>query len=115
MAAMNLAGRYTFAGRAAVARHVGRGILRANALEELHNHHNFAWREKHERQQYWVVRQGATPAFPGQKGFVGGSMGDDAVIIEGLTHQPRVKHFFPLFMARAGHVAHGSEGKFVKV
>jgi len=30
-----------------------------------------------------VVRKGATPAFPGQKGFVGGSMGDDAVIVQG--------------------------------
>jgi tRNA-splicing ligase RtcB len=30
------------------------------------------------------VRKGATPAFPGQRGFVGGSMGDDAVIIEGV-------------------------------
>ena len=32
-----------------------------------------------------VVRKGATPAFPGQKGFVGGSMGDDAVIVRGAT------------------------------
>jgi tRNA-splicing ligase RtcB len=31
-----------------------------------------------------VVRKGATPAFPGQKGFVGGSIGDAAVIIEGV-------------------------------
>ena len=31
-----------------------------------------------------VVRKGATPAFAGQRGFVGGSMGDDAVIIEGV-------------------------------
>jgi tRNA-splicing ligase RtcB (3'-phosphate/5'-hydroxy nucleic acid ligase) len=30
-----------------------------------------------------VVRKGATPAFPGQKGFIGGSMGEDAVIIQG--------------------------------
>ena len=30
-----------------------------------------------------VVRKGATPAFPGQKGFIGGSMGDDAVIVQG--------------------------------
>ncbi len=28
--------------------------------------------------------KGATPAFPGQKGFVGGSMGDNAVILEGV-------------------------------
>ena len=32
----------------------------------------------------WVVRKGATPAFPGQQGFVGGSMGDDSVILEGV-------------------------------
>ena len=31
-----------------------------------------------------MVRKGATPAFPGQKGFVGGSMRDDAVIVEGI-------------------------------
>jgi tRNA-splicing ligase RtcB len=84
IAAMTLAGRYAYAGREAVARHVVRGILRANAMEEVHNHHNFAWREEHDGRQYWVVRKGATPAFPGQKGFVGGSMGDDAVIIEGV-------------------------------
>jgi len=35
----------------------------------------------------WVVRKGATPAFPGQRGFVGGSMGDDAVIIEGVESE----------------------------
>ena len=32
-----------------------------------------------------VVRKGATPAFPGQKGFIGGSMGDDAVIVQGTA------------------------------
>ena len=81
---MQLAGRYAYAGREAVARHVVRGILGAQIVEEVHNHHNFAWREEHDGEIYWVVRKGATPAFPGQKGFVGGSMGDDAVIIEGI-------------------------------
>jgi tRNA-splicing ligase RtcB len=84
LAAMRLAGRYAYAGREAVARHVARGILRARIVEEVHNHHNFAWEEEHHGEQYWVVRKGATPAFPGQKGFIGGSMGDDAVIIEGV-------------------------------
>src|SRR5207253_6248153 len=84
LAGMHLAGRYAYAGREAVARHVVRGILGAQIAEEVHNHHNFAWRERHNSEDYWVVRKGATPAFPGQKGFVGGSMGDDAVIIEGL-------------------------------
>ena len=35
----------------------------------------------------WVVRKGATPAFPGQRGFVGGSMGDISVIIEGVENE----------------------------
>jgi len=38
----------------------------------------------HEGRDVWVVRKGATPAFPGQRGFVGGSMGDDAMTIEGV-------------------------------
>lgn len=80
---MHLAGRYAYAGREIVARHVARGILRAQVVEEVHNHHNFAWLEKHDGEEYWVIRKGATPAFPGQKSFVGGSMGDNAVIIEG--------------------------------
>jgi tRNA-splicing ligase RtcB len=84
LAGMHLAGRYAYAGREAVARHVVHGILGAKILEEVHNHHNFAWREKHYGEEYWVVRKGATPAFPEQKGFVGGSMGDDAVVIEGV-------------------------------
>src|ERR1700745_1834767 len=81
---MRLAGKYAYAGREAVARHVVGQILGAKILDEVHNHHNFAWREKHDGEDLWVVRKGATPAFPGQKGFVGGSMGDDAVIIEGM-------------------------------
>jgi len=81
---MGLAGRYAYAGREAVARHVVREILGAKILDEVHNHHNFAWREKHNGEELWVVRKGATPAFPGQRGFVGGSMGDDAVIVEGI-------------------------------
>lgn len=81
---MKLAGRYAYAGREAVGRYVVREILRANILAEVHNHHNFAWQEEHGGEKFWVVRKGATPAFPGQRGFVGGSMGDDAVIIEGI-------------------------------
>ncbi len=49
----------------------------------MHNHHNFAWREEHDGEDVIVVRKGATPAFPGQQGFIGGSMGDDAVIVRG--------------------------------
>jgi tRNA-splicing ligase RtcB len=84
---MELAGRYAYAGREWVARKVV-SMLGGNEVELVHNHHNFAWKETHlsadgEPAEYVVVRKGATPAFPGQKGFIGGSMGDDAVIVQG--------------------------------
>lgn len=82
--AMELAGKYAYAGREYVARHVAQKILGATITDEVHNHHNFAWKETHNGESFWVVRKGATPAFPGQRGFVGGSMGDNAVIIEGV-------------------------------
>ena len=82
---MSLAGEYAYAGREWVARKVV-SILGGTELELVHNHHNFAWREEHDAQQVIVVRKGATPAFPGQKGFVGGSMGDDAVIVRGVSN-----------------------------
>lgn len=83
IAAMQLAGRYSYAGREWVVERV-RQIIGGTVTDMIHNHHNYAWRETHEGRDLWVVRKGATPAFPGQRGFVGGSMGDDAVIIEGV-------------------------------
>ncbi|MCZ6766402.1 MAG: RtcB family protein [bacterium] len=81
---MSLAGRYAYVGREWVARKVVE-ILGAREKELVHNHHNFAWRESHDDADYVIVRKGATPAWPGQKGFVGGSMGDDSVILEGSS------------------------------
>jgi len=80
--AMKLAGEYAYAGRDWVCQKVA-SILQAQVVEEIHNHHNFAWKENHFGQDLWVVRKGATPAAPGQKGFVGGSMGDQSVVLEG--------------------------------
>lgn len=86
IACMNLAGRYAYAGRDWVCQKVA-DILGAETLEEVHNHHNFAWRESHGGRDVWVVRKGATPAAPGQRGFVGGSMGENSVILEGVAHE----------------------------
>jgi tRNA-splicing ligase RtcB len=83
LAGMELGGLYAYAGREWVVERVRR-IVGGSVLDSVHNHHNFAWKEQHGGPTYWVVRKGATPAFPGQRGFVGGSMGDDAVIIEGV-------------------------------
>jgi tRNA-splicing ligase RtcB len=88
--AMELAGRYAYAGRDWVCQRVVE-LLGARVLDEVHNHHNFCWKETHridgDDLELWVVRKGATPAFPGQRGFVGGSMGDISVILEGLEHE----------------------------
>ena len=84
IAAMELAGRYAYAGREWVVERV-RKIVGGSVTDAVHNHHNYAWREQHFGKDLWVVRKGATPAWPGQRGFVGGSMGDDAVIVEGVA------------------------------
>src|SRR5947207_5645383 len=83
LSAMELAGEYAYAGRDAVVARVLE-ILGVESVHEVHNHHNFAWREEHFGRPYWVVRKGCTPARPGQEGFVGGSMGDESVILEGV-------------------------------
>lgn len=80
--AMTLAGKYAHAGRDTVVNKVLE-ILGAKSLEEIHNHHNFAWLEEHFGEKYWVIRKGCTPALPGQKGFVGATMAGNSVILEG--------------------------------
>jgi tRNA-splicing ligase RtcB len=79
---MKLAGLYAYAGREWVARKVVK-ILGGHEIDLVHNHHNFAWKERHFGEEFMVVRKGATPAFPNQRGFVGGSMGDNSVILCG--------------------------------
>jgi tRNA-splicing ligase RtcB len=86
LVAMELAGRYAYAGRDWVCDTVVK-ILGGKIIEEVHNHHNFAWKEHHSGEDIWVIRKGATPAFPGQKGFVGGTMGENSVILEGVEHE----------------------------
>jgi tRNA-splicing ligase RtcB (3'-phosphate/5'-hydroxy nucleic acid ligase) len=82
IAAMQLAGDYAYAGRDVV---VGKvlEILGATSTHEVHNHHNFAFRERHDDTDVWVIRKGCTPAFPGQEGFVGATMGEPSVILRG--------------------------------
>lgn len=86
---MQLAGEYANVGREWVTSKVVQ-LIGANEIDKVHNHHNFAWKEIHDGEELIVVRKGSTPAFPGQRGFVGGSMGDNAVILEG-TKDSRVR------------------------
>jgi tRNA-splicing ligase RtcB len=46
IAAMELAGRYAYAGREWVVERVRR-IVGGTVTDSIHNHHNYAWRERH--------------------------------------------------------------------
>lgn len=90
---MELAGRYAYAGRDWVCQTVA-SIIGGEIIDEVHNHHNFAWKETHGGEEYYVVRKGATPAFPRQRGFVGASMGDNAVILKGIDTEKARNAFY---------------------
>jgi tRNA-splicing ligase RtcB len=83
--AMRVCGEYAYAGRDVVVQKVLDILCVAAPAWEVHNHHNFAWRERHFGEDFWVVRKGCTPAFPGQAGFVGSTMGEDSVTLEGRS------------------------------
>ncbi len=91
--AMSLAGKYAYAGRDHVISQV-LDIIGAEATFEVHNHHNFAWKETHNGKEYVVVRKGATPSAPNQLGFIGGSMGDISVIVRGKESQENKDAFY---------------------
>jgi tRNA-splicing ligase RtcB len=90
-------------------------VLQAKIVQEVHNHHNYCWPELHFGESFYVVRKGATPAFPGQHGFIGGSMGDDAVIIEGVDSEESEKSLYSTIHG-AGRVMSrtAAKGKFVR-
>lgn len=79
VAAMNLALDYAYAGRRYVINQV-LGILGAEATWTVENHHNYAALEN----GLWVVRKGATPLTT-SPAYIGGSMGDNSVIVAGTT------------------------------
>ena len=113
LAAMHLAGEYAYAGRDVVCAKVLE-IMGAHEVEAIHNHHNFAWRETHFGEDVWVVRKGCTPAFPGQKGFVGATMGAESVILEGADTPESAEGLYSTVHG-AGRVMSRTQGKPVRV
>lgn len=80
--AMNLMGDYASANHAVLHRNVV-GILGAEVISGVENHHNFAWKEVHDDREVIVHRKGATPAGVGELGVIPGSMLDPAFIVRG--------------------------------
>jgi tRNA-splicing ligase RtcB len=107
--AMEFCGEYAYAGRDWVCDRVAK-IIGAPVVESVHNHHNFAWFEKHGNEELVVVRKGATPAWPGQRGFVGGTMAEGAVILEGVE-SPLAEYSLYSTVHGAGRVMGRAEAK----
>ncbi len=80
--AMNLMGDYAAANHAVIHRNVTQ-LLGANVLRGVENHHNFAWKERHQGRDVIVHRKGATPAAAGDLGVIPGSMQDPAFVVRG--------------------------------
>jgi tRNA-splicing ligase RtcB len=106
---MGLAGEYAYAGRDYVTSKVTK-ILGGKETESVHNHHNFAWKEQHGDDDLVVVRKGATPLWPDQKSFIGGSMCDISVIVEGID-SPQAVDTFRSTVHGAGRVMGRMEAK----
>jgi tRNA-splicing ligase RtcB len=81
--AMNLMGEYASANHAVIHRLVAK-LLGAEIIGGVENHHNFAWKERHQGREMIVHRKGATPAGAGVLGVIPGTMADPAFVVRGL-------------------------------
>ncbi|HEX3601858.1 MAG TPA: RtcB family protein [Lacipirellulaceae bacterium] len=81
--AMNLMGEYAAANHAVIHRLIA-NLLGAHIIGGVENHHNFAWKERHQGRELIVHRKGATPAGAGVLGVIPGTMADPAFVVRGL-------------------------------
>jgi tRNA-splicing ligase RtcB len=86
-AAMELMGRYAAANHQVIHRSMARA-LGVDVMLDIENHHNFAWRERHQlpdgsEAEVIVHRKGATPAGMGVLGIIPGSMGTPGYVVRG--------------------------------
>jgi tRNA-splicing ligase RtcB (3'-phosphate/5'-hydroxy nucleic acid ligase) len=80
--AMELMGKYASANHELIHKHIA-AHLGAGTLLDIENHHNFAWKERHDGKTLIVHRKGATPAGEGALGIIPGSMATPGYIVRG--------------------------------
>jgi tRNA-splicing ligase RtcB (3'-phosphate/5'-hydroxy nucleic acid ligase) len=85
-AAMELMGRYAAANHELIHERIA-AHLGAAVLLDLENHHNFAWKERHDGEEVFVHRKGATPAGKGAIGIIPGSMATPGFIVQGRGNE----------------------------
>jgi tRNA-splicing ligase RtcB (3'-phosphate/5'-hydroxy nucleic acid ligase) len=81
--AMNLAGDYASANHHEIHRKMAKAITEKPLLM-VENHHNFAWKERHNGREVMVHRKGATPASRNDLGIIPGSMATPGFVVRGL-------------------------------
>ncbi len=82
-AAMEIMGKYASANHHVIHDSIIQ-FLKHPVLKQVENHHNFAWREKHQGREVIVHRKGATPAGAGVLGIIPGSMAAPGFLVVGL-------------------------------
>ncbi len=80
---MQLAGEYAQACHETIHYAMGK-TLGLKPVAKIENHHNFAWKEVIDGEEYIVHRKGATPAAEGVYGIIPGSMTAPGFIVRGL-------------------------------
>ncbi len=93
---MNLAGDYASACHEVIHYKMAKACG-AKVLAKVENHHNFAWKEKHNGEELLVHRKGATPAGKNVLGIIPGSMTAPGFIVSGKG--------FPASLHSASHGA----------
>ncbi|HEX8322560.1 MAG TPA: RtcB family protein [Tepidisphaeraceae bacterium] len=81
-AAMTLMGHYASANHAMIHKRITQA-LGAQVIAGVENHHNYAWKEKHDGRELIVHRKGATPAGRGVLGMIPGSMAAPGFVVRG--------------------------------
>lgn len=84
--AMELMGQYAAANHALIHHHVVHHLGTA-VLFDIENHHNFAWKERHQGRDLIVHRKGATPAGTGTLGIIPGSMASPGFVVRGKGNE----------------------------
>jgi len=84
--AMSLMGHFAAACHELIHRHLAKRVG-AKVIFDLENHHNFAWKERHQvegrEREVIVHRKGATPAGEGVLGIIPGSMATPGFVVRG--------------------------------
>lgn len=87
--AMNLAGDYASACHEVIHDKMAKAIG-AQVLAKVENHHNFAWKEKHNGEEVIVHRKGATPAGKDVMGIIPGSMTAPGFLVRGKGEESAI-------------------------